>query len=183
MAPRSLDEADAALLALARHQGTVKIIVQLKAADGSDLSQAAASAAMESARVNAIACLQQDVLYGLGVTASFNAEQRLQAPSSLPEGIQSLRIYRTVPMLALTLDAGRLVLLLRHPAVAGIQNDMPQPPMPPVEDADKVRAPLQTKTTEELPSAAAAPVGGTGAGGLELLIVGLALYWRGRKSG
>lgn len=183
MAPRYPSDADAALLALARQRGTVKIIVQLKASDGSDLSRAATSAATESARLHAIACLQQDVLRGLGMTASFNAEQRLQHPSALPEGIHSLRIYRTVPMLALTLDADSLALLLQHPAVAGVQHDMPQPPIPPVEDADKVRVPVQPETTVESPSAAAVSSGGTGAGGLDLLLVGLALYWRGRKSG
>lgn len=183
MAPRSLDEADATLLALVRRQGVVKIIVQLKSADGSDLSRGAARAATESARLDAIACLQQHVLRGLGMTASFNAEQRLQTPYPLPEGLQSLRIYRTIPMLALTLDADRLALLLQHPAVAGVQHDMPEPPIPPVSDAEKVPPPAQSEAPAAPPSAAAVPSGGTGAAGFELVIAGLALYWRSRKNG
>lgn len=104
------DASSQRLLDLARRRGRLPVIVGLAAAG--------ASADDEEA---AIARTQRQLLADLGVVAA--ADGSLAGP-----GITGVKLYETIPFLALTVDADALARLIRNPLVVSIREDSAVPP-------------------------------------------------------
>ena len=97
------------LLDLARRRGRVPVIVGL------------AVAAAEADDEAAIARTQRQLLADLGVAAG--ADGSLAGP-----GITGVKLYETIPFIALTADADALRRLMRHRLVVSIVEDSAVPP-------------------------------------------------------
>jgi hypothetical protein len=97
------------LVDLARHRGPLPLIVGLAIAEGSADDEAAIKRA------------QQQLLADLGVAPG--ADGTLAGP-----GITGVKLYETIPFLALTADAEAIGRIMRNRLVASAQVDRAIPP-------------------------------------------------------
>lgn len=109
----------ARLLELARSRGRLPVIVGLAVPMRSeDELGPAESAAQQAAMARARAQLLKD----LGIVAA--SDGSLSGP-----GITNVKLFETIPFLALTVEAGALERLLAHPLVESVQEDAAVPPL------------------------------------------------------
>lgn len=108
--------ADGGLVAQARKQGSIRVLVEL------DVPSMAATAADEAAASAALAAVQDAV-----IAATFGASPA--APSEEGASRDGVRRYEIIPFLALTVTPAELERLIADGRVLSIQEDIPAPPV------------------------------------------------------
>lgn len=155
---------DTALLDTAAQQGRIRLIIRLQTAHAPTLGTYLDDSAMESLRLQQIACLQRALLGNLGLVMPPETNSTPQLPDTLPEGFHSLRLYQSIPMLAMEVDPSILARLLAHPAVAAIQQDVPDAPfapaMPPLPRPDTQEAGAELRPESPVNGAGAVHIAG-----------------------
>ncbi len=109
-------DADGGLVAVARKQGSIRVLVEL------DVPSTAATAGSDAAASTALAAVQDAV-----IAATFGA-----SPSATSAGAASeagIRRYEIIPFLSLTVTPAELERLIADGRVLSIQEDVPAPPL------------------------------------------------------
>ncbi len=108
--------ADGGLVAVARKQGRIRVLVEL------DVPTTAATAGAETASAAALAAVQDAV-----IAATFGSSPT--APSAGAASEDGIRRYEIIPFLSLTVSPAELDRLIADGRVLSIQEDIPAPPV------------------------------------------------------